>query len=142
MRPLLPGRRQLGRVLRGAGYPRRATGARGASQATYNAAPTQIHPVVRLNEVTRTREMVPMQWGLVPTRWTKPLSEKKFTTINAQSETAHEKPVFRGAFRHKRCLVPISGYYEWSVSGKTRTPFAFKLKNRRWFCVAGLWDAS
>jgi putative SOS response-associated peptidase YedK len=110
--------------------------------ATYNAAPTQIHPVVRLNEVTRTREMVPVQWGLVPSWWTKPLSEKKFTTINAQSETAHEKPVFRGAFRHKRCLVPISGYYEWSVSGKSKIPFAFKLRNRRWFCVAGLWDAA
>jgi putative SOS response-associated peptidase YedK len=78
-------------------------------EATYNAAPTQIHPVVRLSEVTRAREMVPMQWGLVPSWWTKPLSEKNFTTINAQSETAHEKPVFRGAFRHKRCLVPISG---------------------------------
>ncbi len=110
--------------------------------ATWNAAPTQIHPVVRLNEVTGAREMVPLQWGLVPSWWTKPLSERKFTAINAQAETVREKPVFRGAFRHKRCLVPVSGYYEWSGSGKSKTPFAFKLKNRRWFCVAGLWDAA
>lgn len=110
--------------------------------ATYNAAPTQIHPVVRLTHDKSAREMVPMRWGLVPSWWRKPLSEMRFSTINAQAETAHEKPTFRGAFRHKRCLVPVSGYYEWSVNGKTKTPFAFRLRNRRIFCIAGLWDAA
>jgi putative SOS response-associated peptidase YedK len=111
-------------------------------EPTYNAAPTQLHPIVRLTEDKSEREMILARWGLIPSWWKKSLAEVKFTSINAQSETVHEKPVFRGAFRHKRCLVPISGYYEWSVTGKSKTPYAFSLKNRRWFCVAGLWDTA
>ncbi|MFN7179094.1 SOS response-associated peptidase [Hyphomonas sp.] len=113
-----------------------------APPGTYNAAPTQMQPVIRLTLDGRARELAPMQWGLIPSWWTKPLSEKKFTSFNAQAETVHEKPVFRGAFRHKRCLVPVSGYYEWSGYGKTKTPFAFRLRNRRLFCLAGLWDVA
>ncbi len=111
-------------------------------EPTYNAAPTTFQPIIRLTENKQAREMLLARWGLIPSWWTKPIKEIKFTSINAQSETVHEKPVFRGAFRYRRCLVPISGYYEWSVSGKSKTPFAFSLKNRRWFCVAGLWDTA
>lgn len=110
--------------------------------ATYNAAPTTVQPIVRNNEHTGVREMPPARWGLVPSWWTKPLSEMKFSTFNAKAETAAEKPVFRGAFRHKRCLVPMSGFYEWSGPKGSKTPFAVSLRNRRWFCVAGLWDAA
>ena len=117
-----------------------------APEATYNAAPMSVQPVIRFApdrppDAARI-EMAPCHWGLVPSWWTKPLSEKKFTTFNAMAETAHEKPVFRGAFRHKRCLVPMSGFYEWTGPEGRKTPFAVGLRNRRWFCVAGLWDSA
>jgi putative SOS response-associated peptidase YedK len=111
-------------------------------EPTYNAAPTTLQPVFRLARDKIHTEVLPARWGLIPSWWTKPIQQIKFTSINAQSETVNEKPVFRGAFRHRRCLVPVSGYYEWSVQGRAKTPFAFGLKNRRWFCLAGLWDTA
>lgn len=111
-------------------------------EATYNAAPTTIQPIVRRAEHGTHRELAPARWGLVPSWWTKPLSEMKFTTFNAQAETAAEKPVFRGAYRHHRCLVPVSGFYEWTGAKGAKTPFAISLRNRRWFCMAGLWDSA
>lgn len=111
-------------------------------EATYNAAPTTIQPIIRNNEHSGVREMAPARWGLVPSWWTKPLSEMKFSSFNAMAETVAEKPVFRGAYRHKRCLLPVSGFYEWTGKKGAKTPFAVSLKNRRWFCVAGLWDAA
>lgn len=116
-------------------------------EPTYNAAPMSVQPIIRHAPDQgfggeAPLELAPCHWGLIPSWWTKPLSEKKFSTFNAQSETAHEKPVFRGAFRHKRCLIPVSGYYEWSGEKGRKTPFAVGLRNRRWFCFAGLWDSA
>lgn len=111
-------------------------------EPTFNAAPMSVQPVVRTHPVQGHIEMAPCHWGLVPSWWTKPLSEKKFSTFNAKAETAAEKPVFRGAFRHKRCLVPVSGFYEWTGAKGRKTPFAIGLRNRRWFCFAGLWDSA
>lgn len=112
-----------------------------APEPTYNAAPMSWQVIVRPREHAQPgREMVPALWGLVPSWWTKPLSEKKFTTFNARAEGLAESNTFRGAFRHKRCLVPVSGFYEWTGATGKKTPFAIALRNRRWFCFAGLWD--
>jgi putative SOS response-associated peptidase YedK len=99
-------------------------------------------PVLRLaeREAAGRCELVPMLWSLIPSWWHKPLSEKKFSSFNAKAETAAEKPVFRGAFRYRRCLVPVSGFYEWTGPKGSKMPFAIALRNRRWFCLAGLWD--
>jgi len=50
---------------------------------------------------------------LIPRWWSKPLKEMRVATFNARAETVQEKPFFRDAFRRNRCLMPISGYYEW-----------------------------
>ena len=111
-------------------------------EAKYNIAPMTYSPIVRRDIDTKRLEMAPCLWGLVPSWWNKPLSEKKFSTFNARSESVHEAASFRGAFRHKRCLIPVSGFYEWMRDGKSKTPFAIGLRNRRWFCFAGLWDVA
>lgn len=111
-------------------------------EPTYNAAPTTIQPVIRRAEHADRVEMAPARWGLIPSWWSKPLSQMTFSTFNAQAETAGEKPVFRGAYRHRRCLVPVSGFYEWTGAKGSRVAFAIGLRNRRWFCLAGLWDAA
>jgi len=114
-------------------------------EPAYNIAPTQIAPIIRIavedEHVPKgVRHMAPAMWGLVPSWWRKPLSEKKFSTFNARSEGVATSNTFRGSFRHKRCLVPVSGFYEWTGPKGKKTPFAIGLRNRRWFCFAGLWD--
>jgi putative SOS response-associated peptidase YedK len=111
----------------------------------YNIAPTQYAPIIRMapegEDVPRGAvQMAPAMWGLVPSWWKKPLSEKKFSTFNARSEGLEASNTFRGPFRHHRCLVPVSGFYEWTGPKGKKQPYAIGLRNRRWFCFAGLWD--
>ena len=63
------------------------------------------------------------QWKLadaVSSWWSKPLKELKLATFNARAETVATKPMFRSAFKRNRCLIPVSGYYEWqdTLGGK------------------------
>jgi putative SOS response-associated peptidase YedK len=76
----------------------------------YNIAPTQ--PIlVAVNGPAGNRTGVLVRWGLVPA-WVK--EPRDFTLLlNARCETASEKPAFRNAMRHRRVLVPASGFYEW-----------------------------
>ncbi len=109
-------------------------------EATYNAAPMSIQPVIRRDDRDGRVGLAPLLWSLIPSWWRQPLGEKRFSSFNAKCETVAEKPVYRGAFRHRRALVPVSGFYEWTGPKGARTPFAIGLRNRRWFCLAGLWD--
>lgn len=76
----------------------------------YNIAPTQ--PILMVgNSAANARQAILVRWGLVPS-WVKDPAD--FTLLlNARSETAAEKPSFRTAMRHRRMLVPASGFYEW-----------------------------
>jgi putative SOS response-associated peptidase YedK len=76
---------------------------------------------------------------LVPSWWNKPLKELRLATFNARAETVAEKPFFRSAFKHMRCLIPASGYYEWQTVGKEKQPFYFTRRNGQPLTIAGLW---
>jgi putative SOS response-associated peptidase YedK len=76
----------------------------------FNIAPTTPIEVVRAGEAGN--ELVPMRWGLVPCWWKKSLSELP-STFNARAETVTEKPMFRAAFKARRCIIPASGFYEF-----------------------------
>jgi putative SOS response-associated peptidase YedK len=110
---------------------------------TFNAAPQSTQPVVRLNAATGRREFALMRWGLVPF-WAS--SEKLgLSTINARAEEAASKPLFREAFKKRRCLIPADAFYEWQRPGpgdnpKTRRPFAFGLTSGEPYAFAGLWE--
>lgn len=105
----------------------------------YNIAPTTDVDVVRL-DVEGRRELVRMRWGLVPFFWKKPLKEVP-ATFNARAETVHEKPMFREAFRRRRCIIPASGFYEWTGEKHSRTPHLFSAANAApVLAFAGLWD--
>src|SRR5436309_1436301 len=80
-------------------------------QPRFNICPTTTIDTVIARD--GKRELVPMRGGLVPSWWKKPLKELKLATFNARVETVAEKPFFRGAFNRTRCLIPVSGYYEW-----------------------------
>lgn len=82
--------------------------------------------------------MVTYLWGLIPF-WAKdPSIGTKL--INARAETVAEKPSFKNAFLHRRCLIPANGFYEWKTEGKKKIPYSFSLKSGSPFVFAGLYE--
>ena len=92
-------------------------------QPTFNVCPTDQVDTVVAHE--GNRELVQMRWGLVPYWWNKPLKELRLATFNARVETVMTKPFFREPFKHSRCLIPVSGYYEWQDTAKGKQPLYF-----------------
>src|SRR5258708_3138684 len=93
---------------------------------SYNVAPQTFQPVVRLSVVTGERGLAPVRWGLVPF-WAKE-SKVAYSTINAKAETLTTSPAFREAFKRRRCVIPLDGFYEWLAIGpKLKQPFAVGL---------------
>jgi putative SOS response-associated peptidase YedK len=78
-----------------------------------------------------------MRWGLVGFGSDGP--DPKRATFNARSENLEKSELWRGPLHKRRCLVPLSGYYEWRRSDKA--PFSFTLRDQPLFALAGLWDA-
>lgn len=104
----------------------------------YNIAPTQKSFVVRLDKEGK-RELVEMQWGLVPS-WSKD-GKMVGATFNAKSETVAEKPAFRSAFKSRPCLVVADGFYEWKRFGaKEKQPYLITRADGKPFAFAGLWE--
>jgi len=99
--------------------------------------PTQQAPIVRLG-ADGARECLLARWGLVP-GWAPNL---KFGNrcINARAETVASLPAFRQAFRHRRCLVPVNAFYEWSGDEGRRLKWRIALRDEPLFALAGLWE--
>lgn len=71
----------------------------------------------------------------------KPLKELSLATFNARAETVAAKPFFRQAFKHNRCLIPVSGYYEWQDTPDGKQPWYFTARDGSpALTIAGLWD--
>ena len=101
----------------------------------YNIAPTTTINVVRLGE-----ELVSMRWGLVPFFWKKSLNDVP-ATFNARAETVAEKPMFRDAFKRQRCIIPATGFYEWTGEKGAKIPHLFTAGDGSpVLAFAGLWD--
>jgi putative SOS response-associated peptidase YedK len=103
----------------------------------YNIAPTQPVAVVRTG-FEGGRELSPLRWGLIPSWADDPSIGNRM--INAQAETAAEKPAYRSAFRLRRCLVLADGFYEWAKANGAKQPHYFQLKDGSPFAFAGLWE--
>jgi putative SOS response-associated peptidase YedK len=103
----------------------------------YNIAPTQPVAIVR-DSHAHERELVLVRWGLIPS-WVKVPAEHT-TLINARAETAAGKPSFRGAMRHRRCLVPVTGFYEWTGAKGRRRPHHIAPTGGGLMAFAGLWE--
>jgi len=105
----------------------------------WNIAPTQMIPTIRQHPKEPIRIFSLMRWGLIP-YWAKDASIG-LKTINAMSETAAVKPVFRDAFKYRRCLIPADGFYEWKKIGpKQKQAYNFGTLQGSVFAFAGLWD--
>lgn len=105
-------------------------------QPRYNIAPTQVIAMVTAPEGERRWDAA--SWGLVP-GWVKDLRTAR-RPVNARSETIATKPMFRHAFRRRRCLVPADGYFEWQDRGRTKQPFYFHRPDDSPFAFAGIYE--
>ena len=105
----------------------------------YNVCPTD--PVDVVTAADGKRDLVTMRWGLIPRWWSKTIKDVKMATFNARAETVETKPFFRDAFKSTRCLVPLSGYYEWQNTPDGKQPWYFTARDRSpLLTAAGLWD--
>lgn len=106
--------------------------------SNYNAAPTQVLPMVRLHQEGR-RSLDLLRWSLIPF-WAKDAAIGA-RCINAMSETVTAKPAFREAFRRgRRCLVPIDGFYEWQRMRTGKQPYLIGMADGLPLARAGLWE--
>lgn len=85
------------------------------------------------------REIGLLRWGLIPF-WAKD-SKIGSRLINARAETVHEKPSFRRAFKTRRCLIPVDGWFEWMNQAGGKQPFFLTSVSEEPLSFAGLWDS-
>ena len=104
---------------------------------SYNVAPTQDSAIARLDK-NGQREIVIARWGLIP-HWADEASIGN-RLINARAETLGSKPSFRTAYARHRCLVPISGFYEWQKSAGGKQPWYIHPIRSSIIGLAGLWE--
>ena len=113
----------------------------------YNGAPTQTYPII-IRDVIRDPDLfgpvfVSARWGLIP-RWAKDAKGGgRAPPINVRCETISTNGLFKAAYRSRRCLVPIDGFFEWKDiygTGKNKQPYAIALKSGAPFALAGIWE--
>jgi putative SOS response-associated peptidase YedK len=107
---------------------------------SYNVAPSQQVPVMRMNGAQREAAMV--RWGLIPSFARG--EPGKFSTINARMESFQTAAAYRGPWkREQRCIQPASGFYEWHLDAEGRkTPYLITLVDQPLFGFAALWERS
>lgn len=107
--------------------------------ANYNTAPTHTVPILRHEKSAVVVDS--MQWGLVPSWSRDPGIGSKL--INARSETITEKPSFRQSVPSRRCIIPMSGFYEWDrTDPKRKVPYFVTRTDGHLMLVAGIWTPS
>lgn len=107
--------------------------------ARYNIAPSQSVEAVHVDRDSGARLIGSFHWGLIPS-WAK---DPKFgyKMINARAETVFEKPAFRSAIRHRRCLIPAQGFYEWRHDPPgTKAPYFISPADGGVMALAGIFE--
>jgi len=110
-------------------------------EPSWNVSPQQWVPVITEtgvhNESEVPRHMRLMRWGLRPS-WAKASPREP---INARCETAHEKPMFRNAWKQRRGIIPVDGWYEWMTTTQGKTPWYHYSMNGSTSYVAVIWES-
>lgn len=103
--------------------------------ACFNVAPGFKEPVIVKNSPNHIELMV---WGLIPP-WAKDI-KIGYKMINARSETILEKVSFKRPFKSKRCIIPISGFYEWKATESGKIPYYIYPPDASYWGLAGLYE--
>ena len=103
----------------------------------YNVCPTQ--PIATVRSEGGTRLLAPMRWGFLP-HWYASETDGPLL-INARAESVATKPAFRAACRERRCLVPASGFYEWTKDAAgNRLPWYITRADGQPMAFAAIWQ--
>jgi putative SOS response-associated peptidase YedK len=111
----------------------------------WNVAPTNEIYIIKEKGQPRP-ELATASWGMIAP-WQKNLLDARASqshAINARSESIHEKPTFRDAFRRTRCLIPVTGYYEWATAlgdYPPKQPFYITNESGTPLSIAGIWSS-
>jgi putative SOS response-associated peptidase YedK len=114
----------------------------------HNAAPTETLTVLR-RAVDGAPELVPMRWWLTP-NWARD-ADTRYSMFNARTETVDQSRAFREPFRKRRCVAPVSGFYEWAQRAPDATqgqpagpprkiPWYLRASDAPGLLIAGIWD--
>ncbi len=104
----------------------------------FNGAPSLIYPIIVADTGAIHGRYTLARWGLVPS-WIKE-AKPKVQPANARCETIKTNGMFRGAYRSRRCLVPVDGYFEWKSIKGSKQPYALAMADGKPFCLAGIWE--
>ena len=103
----------------------------------FNVCPTNFIHVITFNGLGRKLES--LRWGFVP-NWYRAVNAGPLL-INARSETVAQKPAFANASRERRCLIPCSGFYEWSEDLEgNKIPWFLKRNDGAPLVFGGVWQ--
>lgn len=92
--------------------------------------------------ITGDPEVQLYRWGLIP-YWVKTETEAgkiRKRTFNARAESIFEKPSFRTAIKNRRCIVPVTGFFDWRHEGSQKIPYYIYMKDKSIFSMAGIYD--
>ena len=108
----------------------------------FNVAPTTLITAATCRDERASLEL--MRWGFTMRGRnviddSRAASRTHTPVINARIETVTEKPMFRRLIDQHRCVVPMSGFYEWKRDGNRKTPFYISRHDGQTMWVAGLW---
>ncbi|MBN2713337.1 MAG: SOS response-associated peptidase [Planctomycetes bacterium] len=103
-----------------------------------NIAPSMNVSALIRDEASNAPVFAWLKWGLLPF-WAKD-KNMGARMFNARAETAHVKPSFRAAMRHRRCLIPADGFYEWRKEGEGKKPYLITINREFPMVFAGLWE--
>lgn len=105
-------------------------------------APTLGAPILIRSPETGSVEIIPARFGLIPHWYTKSVKDWKATTFNARLDTIADKPVFRGAWTYRHCIVPAEAFYEWSGPKNDRQKWRITRGDNQPLGFAGVWDCA
>jgi len=105
--------------------------------ANYNVAPTHVMPVSYFSKEGE-RVLESMSWGLI--RWPQKPDKKYYSPVNARDDKLLESRMWNEPFKSTRCIIPLSGFYEWTGPKGNKTPHYIYPKDQPFFAAAGLYS--